>query len=331
MMQAERRAETRKPWAQWPCEERGAELPISLLANGILAMLVSRCDQQTGRILRAGLSPTEILVRRFFVPKTQRRSIAPLLDELVAAGRIQIVDDAIVVLAVGQYFEKRQRTDSKRVRDDSKSFEMIRTDLEMNREIAKPTESFKTTLTDIDLDLEEDKELDLPPLPPATGGVASAGRDAFWILAKGYKARYEHYAKDAWMQVAANEREIWQVAAYVDAQPDPKRAASELLDGFFADEWSKANRWPWKRLAKDPARFRGSTKEAARDEGKAEYAKAADRLFAAVRRGAGDEEITRLEKQRDELYARNYGKRTDSRASANHGSANAQRPSRIAS
>ncbi len=58
------------------------------------------------------------------------------------------------------------------------------------------------------------------------------------------------------MSSAANDRELRQIANYVAQQSDMDAVADEILTGFFADPWARSNRWPLKRLAKDPSRFR---------------------------------------------------------------------------
>ncbi len=73
-----------------------------------------------------------------------------------------------------------------------------------------------------------------------------------------YAAHFERRenGNDSWMSAAANDRELRQIAVYLAKQPDMEPVAEEIMAAFFADPWARANRWPLKRLAKDPSRFR---------------------------------------------------------------------------
>ena len=78
------------------------------------------------------------------------------------------------------------------------------------------------------------------------------------ILTKAYARHFERpeNGNDLWMSSAANDRELRQVATYLSKQSDMEAVAEEIMAGFFADPWARSNRWPLKRLAKDPSRFR---------------------------------------------------------------------------
>ena len=70
-------------------------------------------------------------------------------------------------------------------------------------------------------------------------------------LVRGYADRREQNG-EIWMAHDANRREIDAVAAWLDANGVDVEA---WLDAWFADDWARAKRWPWKHAAKDPARF----------------------------------------------------------------------------
>lgn len=72
-------------------------------------------------------------------------------------------------------------------------------------------------------------------------------------LRAGYGRRYAASAGDAWMSHARDLPSIQRAAAWCRAQPAPMEAAERLLDGAFAHQPWRAQRWPWKWLAEDPA------------------------------------------------------------------------------
>lgn len=114
-------------------------------------------------------------------------------------------------------------------------------------------------------------------------------------------------ANDAWMSAGANSPQITQVATYLVLQGDMAAAAEEIMAGFFRDEWARENRWPWKRLAKDPARYRQSVKGQQNERAVAEYERAAKARDEAYR--AGDHaEGQRLERVAKETYERAFGR-----------------------
>lgn len=87
----------------------------------------------------------------------------------------------------------------------------------------------------------------LVPVPlPESDPVASA-------LRSGYMRRYQARCGDAWLTSAAADAYVKRAAAWCRAQPAPLEAAERFLDGAFAHEPWKAQRWPWKWLAEDPA------------------------------------------------------------------------------
>lgn len=91
-------------------------------------------------------------------------------------------------------------------------------------------------------------EAEAPSLLPETASdpVESA-------LRSGYGRRYAASAGDAWMSHARDLPSIQRAAAWCRAQPAPMEAAERLLDGAFAHPPWRAQRWPWRWLAEDPA------------------------------------------------------------------------------
>lgn len=129
------------------------------------------------------------------------------------------------------------------------------------------------------------------------------------LLVVAYRDQWEkpENANDAWMSAGANAYEIGQVAQYVAQQPDMVTAAEEICAGFFADEWARSNRWPWKRLAKDPGRYRKAVKGKSNERAKAEYERIARQRDEAY--GRGDHaEGKRLEPLVGEAHERAYGR-----------------------
>jgi len=84
-------------------------------------------------------------------------------------------------------------------------------------------------------------------LPEAIGDPVESA------LRSGYGRRYASSAGDAWMSHARDLPSIQRAAAWCRAQPAPMEAAERFLDGAFAHPPWRAQRWPWKWLAEDPA------------------------------------------------------------------------------
>lgn len=123
--------------------------------------------------------------------------------------------------------------------------------------------------------------------PPSRGGEPhTLGRDIFWIVAKGYQARYEKHTGDAWQAFNANRPKIREVSAYLASQPDPQSACDEMLDGFFADPKAGAKHWPWGWLAVDPGRYRAKVADPAALEAQ----RKAERYAAEMAQAQADHE-----------------------------------------
>lgn len=71
-------------------------------------------------------------------------------------------------------------------------------------------------------------------------------------LRRGYQARYQREARDAWMTHVRDDEHVRRAASWCRMQPRPLEAAERLLDGAFGHEPWRAKRWPWKWLSEDP-------------------------------------------------------------------------------
>lgn len=112
------------------------------------------------------------------------------------------------------------------------------------------------------------------PDPIGFDPVRSRERDAAQrALGVAYAKRYEVQAGAPWMAYGPNEREIASVAGWALSHAEKTGAsvaevAETLMAGVFADPWMSdaKRRWPWKAIAKDPARYLAGAAELDRDK-----------------------------------------------------------------
>lgn len=72
-----------------------------------------------------------------------------------------------------------------------------------------------------------------------------------------YQARYEAETGEPWMSLSHATTAVDTCARVVLAKGEALigARAKAMLEHAFADEWMRANRWPWAAIAKDPARY----------------------------------------------------------------------------
>lgn len=129
------------------------------------------------------------------------------------------------------------------------------------------------------------------------------------LLASSYADRYKKHTGGVWMSWAKNDRDIQDVARYVDAQPeaDRERVISEILDGFFADAWAKNAHWPWGSLARDPHKYRSGALAASGDAQMEKMNRLRDAAYEAAR--IGDSALyERLMEEKGKLHDQIFGK-----------------------
>ncbi|WP_053230837.1 hypothetical protein [Sandaracinus amylolyticus] len=150
----------------------------------------------------------------------------------------------------------------------------------------------------------EEKRSD-PPNPPE-GGWDDVRDEVSDRLEEGYAARYQTATGERWLAGLSNRRAIAAVAAWARAGGDPIGRADAALDGFFADDWATEHRWPWGRLAKDPARYADGARAAASERARIAELQATLKLIDDLEkaRAAGDfDRYRELERERARILS----------------------------
>lgn len=255
---------------------RYADMPtswfrISMAARGLADELHRRMDADFMIELPAGV-PHAGVATLLSVPPRERRYVKDSLDDLVKAGFVSVVERGGVTVVDCSNLpdvvlsKPRQRGSNQHVTRAQLTAGLPLADAQLTASVrsneANSTEPFISA--SVENNREEKKREEHTDAQARVGGLSSLSSGlstnlnlVVSELTRGYQARYEKHAGDAWMSAAANRREIQTVAAYVAAVPgETSEVVADVLDGFFASEWATKERWPWRALAKNPGSYR---------------------------------------------------------------------------
>jgi hypothetical protein len=255
-----RREPYAKLFASWHSHPRTGSL--SLAAGGLEARMLSWsvCHGTNGRVPRSSLGSV--------TGGAPRRDVDRALAELVSTGVVIDDGDTLVVRDFLDANISKERDDERRAnqverQDRSRGLPLSRvTGGQAPYSVTRDKTVCHTPSLDHDHDHDHLQEIvDLDLVAPGDS-AAPRGPDPVRFevakarLIRGYVDRYKAATGDAWMSWAANDREIRRVAAFCAlGEGEPSVRADAVLDGAFADTWMADHRWPWAKLAKDPAAF----------------------------------------------------------------------------
>lgn len=263
-----RRNAPRLPWRKLLTNPPLSWQLLPVVTRGIGTEILRHLDNSLS--LPIGTETPHVAVCRMLGAHVrERRTVKAAIDELIKRGLLVLEgdDEARCLKArIPDLEEYEDTTVARRQRDtdttvarqcDDSGTTMARQPNRLNS-----TESFNTTPVDKIREEEIREEhtearARVSVLSGLSSGLSSNLDSVVRELTRGYQARYEKHANDAWMAAAQNRREIQSVAAYVAAVPgETSEVVADVLDGFFASEWATKERWPWRALAKNPGSYR---------------------------------------------------------------------------
>lgn len=229
---------------------------LSLAACGAWVRCLSWCaDHRTDGAVPRSVVPMVLGGRE------DRRAMA----ELVAAGLLEESDGSLQVRDWSQHnitkekHEERLAEGKERVARHRGNADKAPSVTQSVTRYTERTGDVRTSLPS-DQDQDQDQDQRSTSASDAREGAVelpSSADPTETALRRGYQARYQREARDAWMTHVSDDPWIKRAALWCRQQPRPLEAAERFLDGAFGagapPSWRK-NRYPWKWLGEDPGR-----------------------------------------------------------------------------